>query len=436
MDLVRCLTSDGIRAFGDYLERLRQDGTLRPPTGLLTDASCSRACALGDVFVEARGFSSRRDFAEYIDRRFVAADIFVDADETGMWEWLSLYYLDAVCPRNRNGVRRPGVDGRHLLNDRDARRRHRHLLRGPYMVFRRFAGGPHGELDLLLSYPLPVHGVAATHVGERPRLMASRGALTAASWLYVDRSKGEPIPGYADERTGLRAYCKFLNNLPDCFDLSALSAETVMALLPSEFAVWMDDNRPGTGEAGQSDGAYRGGKASNRAGGIFEALRTVASLSDVQLAMGLSDLLHDLGERRLTERQALVRSDLFRTAVLGSYDSRCAISGVGLRHAEDSETGHRYEVEAAHIIPVSRGGKDLVPNGLALTRTLHWAFDQGMLWIDDEAHVRVTEEADRDRRNHWLRQFRGRPLRMPADVPQHPHREALRWHASNIARMP
>ena len=353
-----------------------------------------------------------------------------------MWEWLSLYYFDAVCPRNRNGVRRPGVDGRHLLNDRDARRRHRHLLRGPYVVFRRFAGGPHGELDLLLSHPLPVHGVAATHIGERPRLMASRGALTAASWLYLDRSKAKPIPGYADEHTGLRAYCKFLNNLPDCFDLSALSAETVMALLPSEFAVWMDDGRPGTSGPVGADRAYGDGEASSRLGGAFEALGAVASLSDVELAMGLSDLLDELGERRLTERQAVVRSDLFRTAVLGSYDSRCAISGVGLRYAEDSETGHRYEVEAAHIVPVSHGGKDIVQNGLALTRTLHWAFDRGMLWVDDETRVRVTEEVERDCRNHWLRQFRGRPLRVSADAPRHPHREALRWHAGNIAGMP
>ena len=44
--------------------------------------------------------------------------------------------------------------------------RRRHLLRSPYLLWRRYSGGPDGELDLLLGYALPVHGIAATHVGD------------------------------------------------------------------------------------------------------------------------------------------------------------------------------------------------------------------------------------------------------------------------------
>ena len=121
--------------------------------------------------------------------------------------------------------------------------------------------------------------------------------------------------------------------------------------------------------------------------------------------------------------------------MLGAYESRCAISGVGLRHAEGAEAVGYYEVEAAHIVPVSRGGRDLVQNGLALTRTLHWAFDRGMLWVDDGLRVRVAREVEDDQRNAWLQQFRERPLRLPTDAPHRPHIEALRWHASNVAGM-
>ena len=90
-------------------------GDLPPPRGLLTDNACSVPCALGDVGVEPREFASRRDFAEYIDDRFLNADVFVSADEPGMWEWLSLFYFDEVCPPNKKGFRKPGVEGRHLL---------------------------------------------------------------------------------------------------------------------------------------------------------------------------------------------------------------------------------------------------------------------------------------------------------------------------------
>ena len=241
MDRMRCLTADGIDEFGRYLKKLRAQGDLPPPRALLTDDACSVASTLGDVSVEPRDFASRRDFAEYIDNRFLEAGVFVDADEPGMWEWLSLFFFDAVCPPNRDGIRTPGVEGRHLLRDPDARRRHRHLLRSPYLLFRQYAGGADGELDLLLGYALPVHGVAATHIGERHRIMASPGALVAASRLYFDRATQQPRLGYSHNENGLRAYCKFINNLPECFDLSATSADTIIALLPRKFETWMAD---------------------------------------------------------------------------------------------------------------------------------------------------------------------------------------------------
>lgn len=421
MDLVRCLTTAGVAEFGDYIRRLQVEGDLPPPRALLTHDAYSSASTLGQVLVEPRDFVSRREFAEYINARFFEAGVFVDADEPGMWEWLSLYYFDAVSPVNKGGTRKPGVVGRHLMNDANARRRLRHLLRSPYMLFRRYDGGPNGELDLLLAYPLPVHGVAATHIGERTRLMASRGALEAASRLYVDPASRSPRPGYSHNENGLRAYCRFINNLPDCFNLEELSADTVLALLPPEFSRWID----GGGDPEQDRETRR----------MFGALAEVESSSHPRLvANQLADLLQVLDSRKVTNRQATVRTDVFRTAILGTYESRCAISRIGLRHTRGMDAA-LSEVEAAHIIPVARGGRDLIQNGLALNRTVHWAFDHGMLWVGNDLRVRVAEEVETDRRNQWLKQFRGRPLTMPGNDSHRPHPEALQWHAINVGRV-
>ena len=364
---LRCLTRAGVAEFAAYLLRLKAKGDLPPPRALLTDDYYSAPFELGDVVLEPRGFGSRREFAEYIDSCFRKAGLRADVDEPGMWEWLSLYYFDAVCPVVK-GLRKPGAQGRHVLTDANSRRRHRHLLRGPYLLLRRYEGGPSGELDLLLGYRLPVHGIAATHIGERARLMTSRGALMAASWLYYDRSAKKPKVGYSDDRNGLRAYCRFVRNLPECFDVSTLSAESIIALLPSEFEEWIDDRGP--------DESTRGtGRA------IFQRLATIDMADGRTIANQLDDLLQDVEDRKVTSSQGLVRSDLFRTAVMGAYESRCAISRLGLRHVRAEAP--RYEVEAAHIIPVARGGRDRVENGLALSRSIHWAFDEGMLWIDD-----------------------------------------------------
>ncbi len=417
MTHLRCLTLDGIGRFKQYLDQLRRERRSSPPLEILADPSYSRPCSLGEVTIEPRSFASRREFAAYIDERLQQAGILEDADEPGMWEWLSLFYFDEVCPVNRKGERTSGVSGRHLLEDADARRRHRHLLRGPYMLWRRFDGGPNGELDLLLSDALPVHSIAATHLVERQRLMSSQGVLTAASHLYMHPSSGKRRRGYSHESNGLRAFCRFLNNLPDCFDLASLSTDTIMALLPETFSTWL-----GSAEKQQDIHIES-----------FQRLREVGALHDNRsVARDLGELLTEVNAREMTEREITVRSGIFRTAVVAAYDSQCAISGLGIRHADGSDTGFHFEVEAAHIIPVSRGGADLVQNGLALNRTIHWAFDRGMIWIDGNLRIHLSREVSTDSRNHWLQQFQDDHLKAPALEQHLPSREALRWHALNI----
>ena len=293
-------------------------------------------------------------------------------------------------------MRKPYDDARHLVDRAIRRQGRRHLLRGAYLLHREYAGGAHGELDLLLAYPLHKYGVAATALGERRgRVMSSPGVLSAASQLYFDTATGKPKRGYSNESNGLRAFCRFVNDLPAHFNLNNLSADTIVAMLPAEFDSW----------------------AGREAGGHFTA--TPGNLDAV---------LQDLNARELAPREIRVRSDLFRCRVLEAYQSSCAISGVGLDDASSA-----FEIEAAHIIPVHRGGRDVVQNGLALTRTLHWAFDHGLIWIGEDLRLSVSAHASRIKRNQWLMQFDGKPITEPASHAERPHPEALRWHATQVA---
>lgn len=51
--------------------------------------------------------------------------------------------------------------------------------------------------------------------------------------------------------------------------------------------------------------------------------------------------------------------------------------------------GGRTEVDAAHIRPVGDGhaGPDSIRNGLALSKTVHWMFDRGLLSIDNDYRI-------------------------------------------------
>lgn len=118
----------------------------------------------------------------------------------------------------------------------------------------------------------------------------------------------------------------------------------------------------------------------------------------------------------------LLRDRLFRRRVVGAYDARCAITGLKLING-----GGRAEVEAAHIRPVERGGPDVITNGIALSGTVHWMFDRGLISLGDDLEILVSRQAnDAD-------SIRGMVNRdgfavAPTRALDRPHPAFLAWH--------
>ena len=56
--------------------------------------------------------------------------------------------------------------------------------------------------------------------------------------------------------------------------------------------------------------------------------------------------------------------------------STCAMTGIKIINGRGLP-----EVQAAHIQPVSNRGPDSVRNGLALSGTVHWMFDRGLITL-------------------------------------------------------
>jgi hypothetical protein len=128
---------------------------------------------------------------------------------------------------------------------------------------------------------------------------------------------------------------------------------------------------------------------------------------------------------RLTRRA--YRDVAFRRKVREAYGYRCAMSGLMLRNG-----GGRPEVQAAHIRPVAQQGSDAIRNGLALSGTLHWMFDRGLISVAEDCRTILVSH------NKVPSDVVTRLL--PPDVkliaPLHPHHaphpENLRWHRENI----
>lgn len=117
-----------------------------------------------------------------------------------------------------------------------------------------------------------------------------------------------------------------------------------------------------------------------------------------------------------------VRDAKFRRAVLHVYEGRCALTGMRLVNG-----GGRLETEAAHIMSVGDGGPDAVNNGMALSGTVHWMFDRGLIGLGDDGAILLSSKIN-DREGVEKMIYPDRRARWPSAAAQRPHPRYLAWH--------
>jgi len=122
-----------------------------------------------------------------------------------------------------------------------------------------------------------------------------------------------------------------------------------------------------------------------------------------------------------TISQRPFRDQAFAVAVKTAYQDTCALTGLKIING-----GGRSEVQAAHIRPVSERGPDSVRNGIALTGTMHWMFDRGLISIDDDYTVLTAGKSVPDTVLRLLNPERR--LRLPPRPEDRPHPQFLRYH--------
>ncbi len=127
-------------------------------------------------------------------------------------------------------------------------------------------------------------------------------------------------------------------------------------------------------------------------------------------------------ERVSSVTNRLVRDRVFRKVVLEAYDCRCAITGLKFING-----GGRAEVEAAHIKPVEANGPDIVSNGIALSGTIHWMFDRGLISLSDDMDVLVSRQVN-DVESVWGLVNPSRKAASPENSALRPNSRFLQWH--------
>jgi len=98
--------------------------------------------------------------------------------------------------------------------------------------------------------------------------------------------------------------------------------------------------------------------------------------------------------------------------------------------SSSSTGGGRSEVQAAHIRPVAQGGPDSVRNGLALSGTVHWMFDRGLISADDDYGLLIASGGVPDTISRLINHKRR--LLVPSRADERPHSQFLQYHREQV----
>jgi putative restriction endonuclease len=123
------------------------------------------------------------------------------------------------------------------------------------------------------------------------------------------------------------------------------------------------------------------------------------------------------------------REARFRLRAVAACNYTCALTGYRL----NTITGATV-VDAAHIHQFADSRNNDLRNGLALSKTAHWLFDQGLWSLTDDFRVLVA-------RDHFdesgpsaflLGGYADRLLTAPTDPAASPNPDYIRWHREQV----
>lgn len=274
------------------------------------------------------------------------------------------------------------------------------------------------EPDRFYRFPQQWLNAAARSVGEwivyqEPRRAGPRGYYAVARVEQVVRDPDNPemylaliVPG---------SFLEFGRDVP--FQFEGMAVERGL----------LDDGRLNNGRAVQSIRPISDADFNRVVGlGLVEEDDLLPRVDEAQPVLervmeeqqpweGPVDRATTLVARKLRDRQ-------FRKRIVEAYDCRCALTGMRLVNG-----GGRAEVQAAHIMSVEAGGPDTVANGIALSGTVHWMFDRGLISLSDGGDILLSRKIN-DVEGVTKLLHADRRAQLPSNTNTRPHPRFLAWH--------
>lgn len=234
MTELRRFNETGLLAFQAFLDSVSAGSDTHPPDQLIADPAYTEVVE-PLVAIEQRSFTSRLDLARYLYGQFEAVQLRATPSDGGMWSWLACFYFLEICPRSKDGRLVPGASARWISRSSDWRRYYRHLVAGPFGIYRAHRDHPERALALLCQHP-GRPGELVEQLASRQQVVTNPAIVGTATRLFVDSGTGKLRKNSGGKGKGSpRRFVAILDQFDVTWDLSSLTEPELTNMLPAEF---------------------------------------------------------------------------------------------------------------------------------------------------------------------------------------------------------
>lgn len=228
----RRLNDAGIELFQSWLIQAKSGQASDVPAELLQDPNISSEIE-PTIPIKNIKFQNRYQAALYLDGIIPGIQTASIERDGGFWTWLTVFYFDQLAP-SINGRRKIGHMARYVPSFSNFRTYYRHLLLGPWLVYRAHGDTP-ALTKVVLSGTVDTPGELAEQLSARQEIITNPTILAVAKKLYLNESD-KPKRGAGGSGAGSpRRFVTVLQQLDKTYDFFTMRADSLLSLLPNEF---------------------------------------------------------------------------------------------------------------------------------------------------------------------------------------------------------
>ncbi len=227
------LTEEGISAFREFLVSQASEEP-QVWSNIPLENPIYSTPVLPRTNFEGREFKTRFALAQHVYEKLAPLEIEGIDRDAALWAWIAWRYFGELCPEKERRFH-PGDEARWIPAVTNFRRYYRHLVAGPFQVYRANRDNPKRALAVLAGPP-DKPGDLVEQLASRQELITNKCVLQVATQLYIDPSTQSPRKGSGGRGPGSpRRLANVLNQFDVTYDLYAMDASALAAMLPSEF---------------------------------------------------------------------------------------------------------------------------------------------------------------------------------------------------------